>query len=252
MLGLPPDPFPALKEIEMTKLITKTASPAFAAGDRVTVSNAATAGEPLTGSIVTIKSGWYVVELDEPIENSKGEETTTVSARVSSLAVLDPADDEQADDQDPDADEQDDEVEEALEEAEEHAGRMAEALRKARQRYVKARRPSGATTAHNGDTIAKELLDYEPLEVAALADRCLALPKGTHAARYDGLNPGQIRMNSGNRIRGAWKRAEKDGDLETLARIKFVLGLDSDEEQLASIEDRGPEGIEDLQPVEQA
>lgn len=232
----------------MNKTTTPAAAPAFAAGDRVTVSNAATAGEPLPATIVTIKSGWYVVELDEPIENSKGEETTTVSARVSSLLPLAPEDDEQADE----SDDESDEVEEALEEASEAASRMAEALRKARQHYVKARRPSGAATAHNGDTIAKELLDYEPLEVAALADRCLALPKGTHAARYDGLNPGQIRMNSGNRIRGAWKRAEKDGDLDTLARIKFVLGLDADEEQLASIEDRGPESLEDLQPVEQA
>jgi hypothetical protein len=156
------------------------------------------------------------------------------------------------------SDEAEDEVEEALEEAETAASKMAEALRKARQHYVKARRPSGAATAHNGDTIARELLDYEPAEVAALADRCLSLPKGWHAARYDGLNPGQVRMNSGNKIRGAWKKAEKEGDVETLARIKFVLGLDQDDteddevEALASIEDRGPEGIEDLQPVEQA
>jgi hypothetical protein len=197
------------------------AATVFAAGDRVTVCTAATGGEPLAGTIETISKGWYVVELDEEIKNAKGQMSTTVSARASSLQ---PLVEDEADDVD-ESDESDD-VEEALEEAEEASSRMAEALRKARARYVKARRPSGAATAHNGDTIAKELLDYEPLEVAEIADRCLKLPKGTHAARYANLNNGQIRMNSGNRIRGAWKKAERDGDTDTIAHILFVLGLD--------------------------
>jgi hypothetical protein len=202
---------------------TTAPTPAFAAGDRVTVTTAATGGEPLAGTIETISKGWYVVELDEEIENAKGQMSTTVSARVSSLQPL--VDDEQAEEEE--ASLQADDVEEAEEEEEEAASsRMAEALRKARTRYVKTHRPSGAATAHNGDTIAKELLDYEPLEVAEIADRCLKLPKGTHAERYAGLNNGQIRMNSGNRIRGAWKKAERDGDTDTIAHILFILGLD--------------------------
>lgn len=145
-----------------------------------------------------------------------------------------------------------DDVEEALDEAEEHASKMAEALRKARQRYVKTTRPNGAATAHNGDVIAKELRDYEPEDVCKLADRIFALPIGTHLAKYDHLNNGQKRMNAGNRIRGAWRKQE---DKEVCDRIANLLGLndqEDDEEQLASLEDRGPESLADLQPVEQA
>jgi hypothetical protein len=50
-------------------------------------------------------------------------------------------------------------------------------------------------------------------------------------------------MNSGNKIRGAWKKAEKEGDVETLERIKFVLGLDQDDEQDDSEID-APIGVE--------
>ena len=57
-------------------------------------------------------------------------------------------------------------------------------------------------------------------------------------------------MNAGNRIRSAYAK----GDDEVKARIAHVLGLDEpeqDSEELASIEDRGPEGLSDLQPVEE-
>ena len=149
-------------------------------------------------------------------------------------------------------------VEEALDEAEEHASKMAEALRKARARYVKTTRPNGAATAHNGDVIAKELRDYEPEDVCKLADRIFALPIGTHLAKYEHLNNGQKRMNAGNRIRGAWRKQE---DKEVCDRIANLLGLneldeldedDGEQEQLASLEDRGPESLADLRPVEQA
>lgn len=242
---------------------TTTPDTTFAAGDRVSVTLPQTGHEPAAATVQAVRSGWFVCLLDEP-ENHPLAKKGIVSARLSSIEALaanpllddtengetdggcpecGSTDTERNDGGQPgficldcgaawaDADEQGDEIEEALEEAETAAGKMAEALRKARQHYTKACRPSGAATAHNGDTIARELLDYEPKEVAALADRCLGLPKGWHEARYNGLNPGQIRMNSGNKIRGAWKKAEKNGDLEMLARIKFVLGLDSDDEQ---------------------
>lgn len=232
----------------MTKTTT---TPTFAAGDRVTVSNAATMDEALSGTISTIKSGWYIVELDDEIENAKGEQTGTVSARVSSLEALLPEDDEQAEQDDDlpdgtDVAEMDAKIDDE-EQAQTVAAKMAEALRKARVRYVKDRRPTGAATAHNGDLIARELRDYEPLEVCGLCDRCFDLPKGSTAAKYDHLNNGQKRMNAGNRIRSAYAK----GDDEIKARIAFVLGLESDDEaELASIEDRGPEGLSDLQPVE--
>jgi hypothetical protein len=234
--------FPALptrKEIEMTKTTNPTP---FNVEDRVAVATAATGGEEMTGTISAISKGWFLITLDEEIENAKGEATTTVSARVSSIRLLTVGEDPEQDgteegDDEAAGDEQDD-VEAALDEAEEHASKMAQALAKARQHYVKDRRPNGAATAHNGDAIARELRDLEPLEVANLADRCLKLEKGFHANRYCGigfnpadsagwnLNPGQVRMNSGNKIRGAWNKAEKDGDEETLAHLRRVLGWD--------------------------
>lgn len=125
-------------------------------------------------------------------------------------------------------------VEEALDEAEEHASKMAEALRKARQRYVKTTRPNGAATAHNGDVIAKELREYEPEDVCKLADRIFALPIGTHLAKYEHLNNGQKRMNAGNRIRGAWRKQE---DKEVCDRIAHLLGLNDQEDDDSDLPD---------------
>ena len=222
----------------MTKTAKTTAT--FSIGDRVTVTTAATGGEPLAGTIEQISKGWYLIELDEAIENAKGEESTTVSARLSSLALLD---DEQDDDDEIDGEYHDDldengnpiqlddeqsedgDVEDALDEAEEHASRMAEALRKARVRYKKDKRPDGKATAHCDDLIARELRDYDPKEVAGIADRCFDLPKGTHEAKYCHLNPGQIRMNCGNRIRGVWRKGE---DIDRMTRIAQVLGLEDE------------------------
>ena len=235
----------------MTKTTTTTTT--FAIGDRV---EADLPTGTATGTLTAISKGWYVVELDE--ESAEEHEREKASVRAASLRPA-PADDTDDDDEIdgehhddlgengnpiPMDDDDDDEIDEALEEAEKHASQMAEALRKARVRYQKTRRPAGAASADCADLIAKELRDYEPLEVAAIADRCFDLPKGTHAAKYAHLNNGQIRMNCGNKIRAAWKK----GDDEVCKRIAYVLGLDHDE--LASIEDRGPEGLEDLQPTE--
>jgi hypothetical protein len=225
----------------MTK--TTNTTPAFAAGDRVTVTNAATMDEALAGTIVLISKGWYQIELDDEIENARGEAVSTISARVSSLAPLAPEDDEQAE-QDPELDDDgeqaDGSVEEALDEAEEHGSKMAEALRKARVHYVKDRRPSGAATAHNGDVIARELRDYEPKEVCGLCDRCFDLPKGSTFAKYEHLNNGQQRMNAGNRIRSAYAK----GDDEVKARIAVVLGLDEVEDDLTDPTDVLPDGTD--------
>lgn len=115
--------------------------------------------------------------------------------------------------------------EETIEADPELASRMAEALRKARARYTKDKRPDGSATAHCNDAIAQELRDLEPLEVADLADKVLQQPTGFHRAKYGSLNNGQIRMNSGNRIRGYWKAINEDANEAEIARVGRLLNL---------------------------
>lgn len=107
----------------------------------------------------------------------------------------------------------------------ESASKMADALRKAREHYVKDRRPDGAQTAHCGDAIARELKELEPRETADLADKVLQQPHGFHFGKYQNLNNGQIRMNSGNRIRAYWKGINEDGNEAEIARVGKLLNL---------------------------
>jgi len=86
--------------------------------------------------------------------------------------------------------------------------RMAKALANARGAYTKSVASSGKASLHNGDTLATLLAGCEPEEVALLADLVCESPAGTHAAKYAKLNQGQVRMNSGNKIRGRIKREE--------------------------------------------
>ena len=96
---------------------------------------------------------------------------------------------------------------------------MKTTLLDARKGYVPHLRPDGVTVYHCGDEVAVALLDRTPEEVAALADQICREPAGYHAKRYDHLNPGQIRMNSSNRIRGALRAATG----EELTRIRELL-----------------------------
>ncbi len=203
-----------------------TAAGLFQIGDRVSVTLPQTGEVPASGTVQKAANGWFVILLDQP-ECFPLSKAGIVSARKDRMAALAPVESQQDEGEDTDTDDagETDEVEEALEEAETAASKMAEALRKARVHYQKTRRPQGAASADCADLIAKELRDYEPLEVAGLADRCFDLPKGFHAERYAHLNMGQIRMNSGNKIRAAYKK----GDDAIRARIAFVLGLDQDE-----------------------
>lgn len=66
----------------------------------------------------------------------------------------------------------------------------------------------GTKSLHNGDNVAVALAAMEPHDVARLAERLLGLEAGTLLEKYQKLNPGQIRMNSGNRIRGAIRRGD--------------------------------------------
>lgn len=259
----------------MTKT-TKTV-PAYAIGDRVTVTTAATHHEPATGTVQnTTATGWYVCQLDEP-DRFTGCPNGKVSARLSSLqpatangpkagsvaAQLQAANGKQpkapAVPKTPpvayhlptvcpecgctslDVSKDDDGNttyactnddcgwEATFEPDPTHASRMAEALRKARANYAKDKRPDGSATAHCGDAIAKELRDLEPQDVANLADKVLGQTPGFHFGKYQHLNNGQIRMNSGNRIRSYWKQINEDGNTDEIARVSDLLNLTADE-----------------------
>lgn len=92
-------------------------------------------------------------------------------------------------------------------EPEEKAEPKMAALREARKRYH-TEKVNGKLKIDNGDPIATILRPLTPEQVAAVADKVLEEDNGSHASRYAHLNPGQMRMNSGNRIRGAIKRGE--------------------------------------------
>ncbi len=86
--------------------------------------------------------------------------------------------------------------------------KMARTLDRYKAGYVACVASSGAASQNTGDEIAGILAGMTPEATARLADVILAVDAGTHAARYAALNPGQIRMNSGNRIRAAAKRGD--------------------------------------------
>lgn len=247
----------------------------FAIGDKVLASMPSLSEDNLGGTIEAItQTGWIKVRLDLPLDKV-GVKDGCISCRTRSL-IAKPADWTPADPINENLDDANGEFfqgnreappvyedgpetaehfatmtegEQTSEEAEEKPltaqERMAKALREARTHYTHCKRPNGTATAHNGDDIAKALRDYEPTEVADLADKCLGVPVGTHFLKYGHLNNGQIRMNSGNRIRATYAKALKDQDAETIKRICHVLGLDDeepdytdDEAEQASMEDR--------------
>ena len=99
----------------------------------------------------------------------------------------------------------------AIEESDDEEGGnpMANHLAKYRTRYLKTKSAAGKASMNNGDEVAQALLGLDHIAVALLADELVPL-KGTecHLEKYGHLNNGQIRMNSGNKIRGAAKRGE--------------------------------------------
>ena len=217
----------------MTKK-TEQAAVEFNEGDRVTVTTAATGGEPASGTIYRIHNGWHMIELDDA-EEFAGAKNGIVSARASSLEPLDECDEDEtgygdAEDNSPEGEPGDEEgIDDEEPEEDGDASKMAKALREARQHYTKALRPDGTPTAHSNDLIARVLLESEPLEVCSFADYICEEPQGYHAERYATLNNGQKRMNAGNKIRSHWRKAVELGDKTTMALIMGVLGLDQDD-----------------------
>lgn len=87
---------------------------------------------------------------------------------------------------------------------------MSATLLKYRQRYTPTTAYSGRASLNNGDPIADHFAGMSPLEVMQEAERLLGLDNGELVARYENLNPGQQRMNAGNRVRAAIKRGDLD------------------------------------------
>lgn len=96
--------------------------------------------------------------------------------------------------------------------------RMSRQLKSYRDGYQPTLGVANRGSLDNGDSVATMLRTLTPAQVAAVAETALDLGKGTLVERYSQLNPGQVRMNSGNRIRAAVKR----GDL-TVAAVKAAI-----------------------------
>lgn len=88
-----------------------------------------------------------------------------------------------------------------------------------RESYERGTTDEGAAFIDNGDPIAQQLRGWELMDVAKLAaDKCGQRTaqgwldhygKDREAAGKKPLNAGMVRMNLGNRIRGAIKKAAK-------------------------------------------
>ncbi|WP_216610610.1 hypothetical protein [Vibrio coralliilyticus] len=96
---------------------------------------------------------------------------------------------------------EDNEVERELAECDEQAKRMSDAFHGRRAKYKE--------TDGCGDELQLALKGSSPMEVAQLAAILLELPQMELVKKYAHLNSGQVRMNSGNRIRALVKKGQK-------------------------------------------
>ena len=110
----------------------------------------------------------------------------------------------------------------ALDEQDESTG-MAKTLANYRERYVVSISASGRKSKACGDEVSQLLEGLSHLQVAQVADCVMGESTGFHYAKYEHLNNGQIRMNSGNRVRAAIKRG--DATTEDLEAILKSLSL---------------------------
>lgn len=206
---------------------TKSA-PEFKVGDHVVATTGATDNCPATGIICNVGKGWFVITLDQP-EAFPAVKSGKISARAGSMAIYEPKVEPKVEpiisieDEDRDEDDDDRGADVDLEETIGH--RMSEQLKKARVRYAKTKRPAGSASADCADAIAKALRDFEPVEVCEIADKVFKLEIGSHEAKYSSLNPGQKRMNSGNRIRGLWRKLWVADDKLEIARVADLVGV---------------------------
>ena len=98
---------------------------------------------------------------------------------------------------------------------------MTEQLKEARKRYTVSKSSKGSTSAHNGDDLATLLAGSSPEDVCSTAEKLADLKAGELVKKYGHLNPGQVRMCSGNRIRAMVKKeaVTVDDVAKTLAAL---------------------------------
>ena len=130
--------------------------------------------------------GWYTLESATDSE-SPDDEIVTKKARGNKLTVIDP-------------------------EGEDGERTMSKQLNKYRETYQDSVAYSGRKSKNTGDDLANLLSGMTPVEVCTIAEQVLGLEEGELLTRYEEMNPGQIRMNAGNRIRFAIKRGDVTED----------------------------------------
>ena len=96
---------------------------------------------------------------------------------------------------------------------------MSGTMSKYRKAYEPTVAYSGRVSLNKGDEVATMLAGLSPLAVIEAAERLLGFESGELVAKYAHLNPGQKRMNGGNRIRSAIKR-----EAVTIADLKQARG----------------------------
>lgn len=95
---------------------------------------------------------------------------------------------------------------------------MAKTLNRYRDNYEPHLTPQGKKSLSNGDWLAQQLAGLTPDEVVVVAASVLDQPGLTE--RYAHLNPGQQRMNAGNRLRAAIKK-----DSGMIARVEAAMAI---------------------------
>ena len=98
-------------------------------------------------------------------------------------------------------------LQEAIDESE-GENKMSSVLKKYRPTYAVSVTANGRKSRYNADDVAQVLEGVEPLTVVKAAEKLLGLKRGELQTKYEGMNNGQIRMNAGNRLRGAVKRGD--------------------------------------------
>lgn len=104
----------------------------------------------------------------------------------------------------------------------EAGSKMSATLAKYRVTYVTSISASGRKSKACGDELSILCEGKDHIWVCALADLVFGEEPGTHRTKYAKLNPGQQRMNSGNRIRAAIKRG--DTTIDSLKEMAGQIG----------------------------
>jgi hypothetical protein len=169
----------------------------FKVGDSVFVNTAKTNDQDVPGVIVDMAKGWFNVQVAEgkPISVRAG------SLKARSVPAVAPANDNSEILAGSPLETKVEASTKGDKEESKAKSLMAATLNQARKGYVHAKRPDGRSTSNNGDSMARALLEMDPVQVVQLAEVICNIPAGQLVAKYQHLNPGQKRMNAGNRIR---------------------------------------------------